>query len=263
MSFADLTSLNTAIDSGQKSITQNGIAFTTANWAGGRTGSIWAASAPSTTGNTLTGPSASWPVAAPVTGHNLYLGQWIGMASLAGTVGLYDRLVETGGLSGTVSTAQTVNSAALPTRASGGAGVQLWIEWYTATGATQVTVTASYTNQSGTSGRTTPAINFQATPNTSGNGHEIQQLPLQAGDTGVQSVQSVTLSGTTGTAGNFGITLLKPLFWWYHQPQVPTNLDALAMGLPKLTSDMYLVLALHPNSSSGTGITVVPNFIQD
>ena len=37
----------------------------------------------------------------------------------------------------------------------------------------------------------------------------MQFLPLQAGDLGVTAVASVTLSGTTGTAGNFGITLVK------------------------------------------------------
>jgi hypothetical protein len=35
--------------------------------------------------------------------------------------------------------------------------------------------------------------------------------PLQNDDTGVQSVEGVTVLATTGTAGNFGVTLFKPL----------------------------------------------------
>jgi hypothetical protein len=36
-------------------------------------------------------------------------------------------------------------------------------------------------------------------------------IPLQAGDTGVESIESVTVTATTGTAGNFGVCLFKPL----------------------------------------------------
>ena len=38
-------------------------------------------------------------------------------------------------------------------------------------------------------------------------------LALQDGDTGVQSVQSVTVLATTGTAGNFGIVIAKPILY--------------------------------------------------
>jgi hypothetical protein len=36
-------------------------------------------------------------------------------------------------------------------------------------------------------------------------------IPLQAGDTGVRSIESVTVASTTGSAGNFGVCLFKPL----------------------------------------------------
>jgi hypothetical protein len=36
-------------------------------------------------------------------------------------------------------------------------------------------------------------------------------IPLQAGDTGVESIESVTVTATTGTAGNFGVCMFKPL----------------------------------------------------
>ena len=78
-----------------------------------------------------------------------------------------------------------------------------------------MTVTASYTNQAGTSGRTTTSVNFwsgglgQATVPPTAN--QVQFLPLQSGDYGVRAVASVTLSASTLTAGNFGVFLFKPL----------------------------------------------------
>lgn len=123
---------------------------------------------------------------------------------------LIDRLSHQGGLSGTVTTAQTTNlpTSAL-TRYTDGVGVMIGLEIYTAVGISATTATASYTNQAGTSGRTTKAVAFGGTGiSTAGN---IIIMPLQDGDTGVKSVESVTLAGTTATAGNFGVTLFKPL----------------------------------------------------
>lgn len=126
---------------------------------------------------------------------------------LSHTVRLYDRLLHISGLSATVTTPQTVGGVI--TRNTGGVGNQIWVEIYTQIGAVSQTITASYTNQAGASGKTTTAVLFGATSY-----REIYRtfpLPLAAGDTGVQSVQSVTVTNSTGTAGDFGITLIKPL----------------------------------------------------
>jgi hypothetical protein len=124
---------------------------------------------------------------------------------------LFDRLVETGGLSSIVTTAQTVNSASLPARNTSGANVQLWAEIYSNLGGTaSATVTATYTNSSGVGSRTATLIGGfpgSLTANTS------LQLTLQAGDTGVQSVQSFRTQTSSGTAGNFGIVLRQNLCW--------------------------------------------------
>ena len=119
---------------------------------------------------------------------------------------LYDRLLHIGGLDGTVTTAQTVGGTI--TRNTGGVGNQIWIEHWTDVGSTETTLTASYTNQAGTSGRTTQALPFGR---TSIGDYMCQPLILQAGDTGVQSVESVTLAATTGTAGDFGVKIIRPL----------------------------------------------------
>jgi hypothetical protein len=128
----------------------------------------------------------------------------------AGVALLYDRLLHHGNASGTVTTAQTVGGTL--TRNTGGVGNQIWIEIYTIVGTTATTITASYTNQAGTASRTTPAVAFGGTGLRESS--RIIVLPLQATDTGVQSVQNITLAATTGTAGAFGVTVAKPLAWF-------------------------------------------------
>jgi hypothetical protein len=123
---------------------------------------------------------------------------------------LVDILNISGGLNASLTTAQTTNlpTAAL-TRYTSGEGVHAALMVHATVGGTATTVTCSYTNQSGTSGQTTTATTFGGSGLTAAG--TLVRLPLQAGDTGVQSVESVTLAGTTGTAGNFGVVLYKPL----------------------------------------------------
>jgi hypothetical protein len=121
-----------------------------------------------------------------------------------------DRLSHSGGLSGTVTMAQPTN---LPTAAitrGTGVGVRIGLTIYTQIGTTATTVSASYTNTVPTAGRTTPLIQMGATGHREANRMII--LPYAEGDAGVNSVESVTLTGTTGTAGAFGVTLFRPLF---------------------------------------------------
>lgn len=126
---------------------------------------------------------------------------------------LCDRLSHQGGLSGTTTSEQTTNldTAAL-TRETGGVGVMMGIEIYTAVGTTATTVSARYTNSAGTGSRNSPGRTFGGT-----NFREATQflpLPLLGADLGVKSVQGVTVLISTGTVGNFGITLFKPLMSW-------------------------------------------------
>jgi len=131
----------------------------------------------------------------------------------AGVYLLYDRLFHIGGLSGTSTAAQSVQgSPASPalTRNTGGAGNIAWYEIYTLIGATGTTLTMNYTNQAGTSGQTS-TINIGAT-----NFREVtrvQRIPLAAGDTGIRAINTVQNTATTGTVGNFGITIAQPLAW--------------------------------------------------
>jgi hypothetical protein len=123
---------------------------------------------------------------------------------------LIDRLSHQGGLSGTATAEQTTNlpTAAL-TRYTDGVGVMAGLEIYAALGALAQTVTLSYTNQAGIAGRISKPVVIGATNDNAAS--RFIPIPLQDDDTGVRSVESVTPSSSTGTAGNYGVVLYKPL----------------------------------------------------
>lgn len=131
---------------------------------------------------------------------------------VAGTLVIYDRLVQHGGMSGNTATAQTTNltGATTPTltRHTSGVGVEIWLEIYTSIGSTGTTITCNYTDQAAAAS-TTQACTFGAT-NALEN-HRLLPLTLASGDTGVQTVTNADLLAATLTAGNFGITLAYPL----------------------------------------------------
>jgi hypothetical protein len=120
---------------------------------------------------------------------------------------LIDRLNEQGGLVGNLNTTQTTNlpTAAL-TRYTSGVGVQIGLHIYGTWGTTNTTVSVSYTNSAGTPGQT-GVITMIDTPGPA----VFYWVGLQSGDVGAKSVESVTLSVSTGTAGNGSVFLFKPL----------------------------------------------------
>lgn len=184
-----------------------------ANQAAGNLVSLWRSTGPLPAQGAIPGAAATVDKTAtgafnfnnPASGSS-----WIDQVSLncsiAGRFVFYDRLIHNGNLSGTVTTAQTVNTPAIPRGATTGNDVEWYLECYTDLGATGVTATITYTNQAGTSGRTT-TVTIPATWRAS------RLLPIvpASGDTGIQSIQSVTLSATTGTAGAFGVTCMRKL----------------------------------------------------
>jgi hypothetical protein len=123
-----------------------------------------------------------------------------------GTLLLYDRLLHCSGLSGTSTSAQTVGGTL--TRNTGGVGNIICAEVYTIIGTTGTTITCSYTDTSDNSATSTATV-------IGGTGYREAQrllfLPLADGDNGVKAVASATLAGTTGTAGDFGINIIKPI----------------------------------------------------
>jgi hypothetical protein len=122
---------------------------------------------------------------------------------------LYDRLwhanVATSSL-GTVTIASPPSYAArLP--GSNYAGLELFLEVTTAIAAA-TTITITYTNQDGVTGRT--AI---ATPSLTGFtiGRHVY-IGLQEDDTGIQAIESIVVGGTAG-AGAINVCVVRPLWF--------------------------------------------------
>lgn len=217
--LSDLINLSTG---GGSAAPQNVSWFKSARIAGaaataliaGRPASLWrydGSYGPGAVPGAVAAPTNATAGAAPLTspggGRQLHLVQAWATGLVAGTLILYDRLLHIGGLSGTVTTAQTVGGTL--TRNTDGAGNMIFAEVYTQIGATSTTITASYTNQAGTAGRTTTAVAFGNTGFREATRAIL--LPLQSGDSGVRAVASTTVLATTGTAGAFGITVAQPL----------------------------------------------------
>lgn len=153
--------------------------------------------------------------------------------NVAGALMLFDRLAHFGGLSGTTTTAQNTTSLAV-SRYTGAdsVGNMIAVEINTQIGATGTTIAASYTNQAGTSGRTTKAVVIGGTGFREKT--RLIFLPLQDGDTGVRSVESVTVLATTGAAGDFAVLILRPLTSCEVQGQSVIGIRDLISSLPAL-----------------------------
>ena len=204
-------------------------------------------------GGTAYGSGGSVPGAIPwsnTAGKSTNLARMSAAGSTAGTLILYDRLWACTGFVGNSAAAQSVSSfPGLPARATGGEGVEAWLEWYTSTGTTAANATLTYQNQAGSTGRTTVAA-----LTTSMIASQMLPLGFASGDSGVRAPTSIQLSASTGTAGAFGITLLRriaeiPLA----SPNIPTVLDLFDMGLPDVPDDACLFMMVLC-SATNTGV---------
>lgn len=134
------------------------------------------------------------------------------------TLEVHDRLMHMGGLNGTLTTAQAVNLDLNGVTADNMANrigdanysdVQWWLEWYTDTGATVVNATVAVTYSDGTTGNLT-AVSLAATRRASFMQPLNGLIPAAQSGKFIRGIVSVTLSATTGTAGNFGVTATRP-----------------------------------------------------
>lgn len=131
---------------------------------------------------------------------NSYLARFAAQASVAGTLILIDRLWHNDTIAETTTTGQTINSAAWPARdrdgSTNGEGVQVAIEVSTATtnGSAVTNTTLTYTDQSNNSGATGTISSFPATAVAG----TFVPFQLAAGDTGVRSIQTLTLGTSYG-----------------------------------------------------------------
>lgn len=184
-------------------------------------------------------------------------------SNASATVEIHDRLMHMGGLSGTVTTAQTVgidleaNLATDDLDARKGdanySDVQWWLEWYSNTGSTAVTATVAVTYNDGSTGNLT-GVSLAASRPAS---HMIPLnglIPAAAAGKYIRAVTSVTLSATTATAGNFGVTATRYRgAMFLPVANARFSADWAGLGLPDILNNSCLFAAMiTATTSTGT-----------
>lgn len=240
------------------------IAGTVDTWTQGAMYSTWTydgfpapASAPGAVAAPTKATAGAIPFTNPGGGREKWLPQAIAVPQTNGDIAailLYDRLLHISGLSGTTTTPQTVGGTL--TRNTGGVGNMIFYEIYSAVGSTNGrTITASYTDQDGNSGVTSGAQVFGGSDGKYNDDRVMVPIPLAAGDTGVQAVASVTVSATTGGAGNFGITIARPLALLVAGGRGGLGLDMTVgpTGIPEIDTDACLATAIQVSTTTEVG----------
>jgi hypothetical protein len=175
-------------------------------------------------------------------------------SSVACCFDLYDRVFACGAYSyaaGTTSlSSQPGFSGRLPSAQY--SGLQVWLEVVTAfaTG-TAWTVHITYTDQGGTTGVASPDLATMAAAALPLG--RMYQLPLAAGDNGIQKIESVVVTngGTAMTAGTFNLSILRPL--WFGRVITANGGDVhdlLRTGFPQIYEDSALYVILYADGTA-------------
>lgn len=211
---------------------------------------------PGLAGAALTSYGGQIPFTNPVSGDS-YLALFEGgMSALDGQLIVYDRLWHNSGFTITTTTAQTVNSAAWPARdragSTNGEGVLVALEVssLTGNGSAVANTTMSYTNSAGTAGRTATMASFPA----SAVAGSFVVFQLQAGDTGVRSIQSLTL-GTSYVSGTVHLVAFRQIGPALNcGPFRGDRVDAVSSGFPRLYDNTVPCLLWLPSAT--TAVTI-------
>jgi hypothetical protein len=179
------------------------------------------------------------------------------------TLEIHDRLMHMGGLNATLTTSQTVN---LDVHANIGSNnlanrigdanysdIQWWLEWYADTGATASNATINVTYGDGTSNNLTNVA-------VGGTLRATRMIPLNglipAADSGkyIRDINTVILSASTATAGNFGFTATRYRGAIY-QPIANARFTSewTGLGLPEIYNESCLFpVQIASTTSTGT-----------
>ena len=225
--------------------------------------SLWSAAGTPGVGSVTLGQTAAGevPTSASVgaltfaNANNSHLGRMTGLSTVTtgGLLILYDILWVWGsggsGWNVTTTTAQSTTAPAALTRPdANGVGCELWMEVLAVMGAGAATPVATYTNSANTGSRTTQASTYASTAAIG----SVFPMPLQAGDTGIKSVQSVTLTTST-TTGTARFMIVKRIAEIPMVPNVGFTQDAFALGIPRVYDNACIGMSVLPASTS-TGL---------
>ncbi len=226
----------------------------------GRMTSLWSAAGQPGVGSTTLGQAAAGVVPLdsdtgflsfvnPGAG-NSYLAGVSGVSAASGVLVIWDNLWTWGsGGSGwvvTTTTAQSTTAPAALTRPdANGTNTEAWLEVLATMGAGAATPVLSYTNPGSTAGRTTGTMGYAATSIIG----SMYNFPLQAGDTGVKSVQSLTLT-TTMTSGTARVMILRRVATIPIVANVGFKFDAYDLGMPLISNDAALMVGVQASSTA-------------
>lgn len=187
-------------------------------------------------------------------GKELWLYRVCGVTPTMGDFTVYDRLYHVGGFSGTVTTEQAPATGATITRNTSGVGNELFIEIHTQIGASTQVGTVSYKNESGT---TKTSKTFNIGGSNLREAGRIIPIPLADGDLGVTDFNSITLGGSTGTAGSFGVFIGKRMtYTGMLQYSLDAQMVTGAFPLVKVEDNAALFPVITPFVSLSTGAAI-------
>jgi hypothetical protein len=267
MAITTLKQLNTALNSTSQKITWQKLSVST-QVAGAAT-SLWrlttfpvAGAIPSAATNIMSNlTTGCFTFDADLPGKDRYLAGASSLVATAGTgIMLYDRLMTRGGLNGTLTDWQWVGGLDLEgvevsnmverVGRDDFSDVQWFLEWYTTTGSNPVTVDLSYVTKGWVSYPQNMAmLSLPASVGAS------RLYPL-VGINGepMMGIDAIRLSASTGTAGNFGITAMRPLGMLSNiLPQTVYEHDWQTLPLTKIPSQACVFPVAYPTGST-TGI---------
>lgn len=204
-------------------------------------------------GNTTTGvvPTDAvngYPtISAFVGGNTGYLAGVHFGSSVASRITIMDCLFSVGAIAFTSTTTTLSSQPSYASRVLGGTdftNTEIWLEAVTAfTGNLSIAVT--YTNQAGVSGRTTGTFATGVAPAIG----RMILLPLQAGDTGIQKIESITPS--VSTAGTFNVHVMRRL--WQGRVRINNDGDThdfTKTGMPQIFDNSALRFIITADSTS-------------
>ena len=200
-----------------------------------------------TAGVVPTQATAGAPAIPQVSGASYALGAVDFGNTVACRMRLYDMLWKGGAYAFNAATSGNT-PASYSSRVPNGTdftNLEIWVEQVTAATGNQA-VSVTYTNEAGTTGRSTGAVGIGAAPTVG----RMWQLPLQAGDKGVQGITGVT--GSVASAGTFNVLVLRPIGW---SGRVRSANDGNVHGIDKtlltpLYADSCLFMQLMADSTS-------------
>lgn len=199
-----------------------------------------------TAGVVPTDATAGCPVINAYGGGNIgYLSQIEFGSSVACRLKIFDMVFKAGAYAFNANQVLAAQPSYL-SRMPGGsyADTQIWIEAVAAfTG--NISIAITYTNQDGIAGRSTGTV----VPGVSPTLGRMIQLPLQAGDSGVRSIDSVI--ATVSTAGTFNVLVLRPL--WSGRVKIANDGDVHDLAktaMPEVMTDAALILAVATDGTS-------------